>query len=334
MSHDDAYLDELDLDDPEELAATFLRKGRQRRSLTPKAAPRKPTTAPVAEPIDPVDSADEFETTYKPARFEKTWLRDSLRDFYAQEHIVDVLAQIKGGKEANVYRCRAHPLHGGGLLAAKVYRPQRFRNLSNDAVYREGRAILTSQGRPVKETDHRVMRAIGKKTAFGEQARHTSWLMHEFTTLARLHAVGVPTPAPVAASENAILMSYHGDAVMAAPTLNGVELERDEAERLAGDALRAIETMLEHGLIHGDLSAFNILYWEGAITIIDFPQVTSLHNNPQAEAILRRDVTRVCQYFTQQGVTLDSTAISDDLWRRYGALDEDDLAADLSAIQP
>ena len=90
-----------------------------------------------------------WEITYTPARFEGGFLKHSLEPFYGQDQIVDVMAQVKGGKEASVYRCRAHPSMGVEWIAAKVYRPRQFRNLRNDAIYREGRQLLSSEeGRP------------------------------------------------------------------------------------------------------------------------------------------------------------------------------------------
>lgn len=274
-----------------------------------------------------------FVTTYQPARFEAVWLLDSLRPFYEQHLINDVLASVKGGKEASVYRCAAEAVTGETLLAAKVYRPRQFRNLRNDKMYRDGRTILTADGRPVKNSDHRIMRAVGKKTAFGVQVAHTSWLMHEFTTLEQLYNAGAAVPKPFAVAENALLMAYGGDANTAAPTLNGVRLERREAEILFHEVLRNIELMLQHGLIHGDLSAYNILYWQGRIMLIDFPQVTHVQSNRHAEEILRRDITRVCEYFVQQGVRSNSNQITNTLWQRYAALDPDDEAADSSALE-
>lgn len=259
--------------------------------------------------------------TYKPARFEAGWLRASLRSFYEQELIVDVLAQVKGGKEANVYRCQAHPRLGGALLAANVYRPRRFRNLANDQLYREGRPVLTGDGRPVRATDHRVMRALGKKTAFGVQVQHTSWLMYEYATLEKLHRAGGAVPRPVGSNENAILMEYQGDARRAAPALQEIRLSSRQARPLLTEVLRNIELLLQNGLVHGDLSAYNILYWNRRVTLIDFPQVTQVHTNRNAEAILQRDVKRVCDYFRRQGVPSDPVAIAADLWERYGETD-------------
>jgi RIO kinase 1 len=326
VQHGHLFQDDAEFDDELFDLSGAARRARQRRNPDARHVTRRPPKRSTADVTSAGATEGDFITTYKPARFEKEWLRSSLRPFYDQRLIVDVLAQVKGGKEANVYRCLSHPDLGDRLLAVKVYRPQRLRNLSNDAMYREGRSILTGTGQPVSKTDHRVMRALGKKTEFGEQVRHTSWLMHEFVTLERLHLAGAAVPEPLSAGENAIVMGYHGDAAMAAPTLNTVPLAPDEAAALFDETLRNIELMLDLGLIHGDLSAYNILYWEGAITLIDFPQVTEIMSNPHASAILRRDVTRVCQYFAQQGHHRDPNAIADDLWLRYGP-DDDELPA-------
>jgi RIO kinase 1 len=142
--------------------------------------------------------------------------------------------------------------------------------------------------------------------------------MHEYTALERLYQAGAAVPKPLAAGENAILMSYHGDARMAAPTLNQISLEAHEAESLFQEVLHNVNLILAQGLIHGDLSAYNILYWEGGITIIDFPQVTDIRANPNAYHILRRDIQRTCEYFAQQGMSCDPEAILGELWYLYG----------------
>lgn len=281
------------------------------------------------------DPGTGYRMTYKPARFEEVWLRSSLRSFYEQEMIVDVVSQVKGGKEANVYRCQAHPRTGFDLLAAKVYRPRKFRNLANDRAYREGRPVLTGDGRPVKATDNRIIRALNKKAGFGVQVQHTSWLMYEVTTLQKLRQAGAAVPEVISANENAILMGYRGDAQGAAPALQEVRLKPTEARRLLAEVLRNVELLLQHGLVHGDLSAFNILYWQGDITLIDFPQVVDVHANRNAFPILQRDVRRVCEYFARQGVHRDPNAIAGTFWERYGEQDygEPDVE-DLDADEP
>jgi RIO kinase 1 len=85
--------------------------------------------------------------------------------------------------------------------------------------------------------------------------------------------------------------------------------------------------LLQHDLIHGDLSAYNILYWEGAVTLIDFPQVTSLRANQNARFILGRDIVRVCDYFGRQGISCDPQVLLRRLWSRYGAESEAEQAS-------
>jgi RIO kinase 1 len=293
----------------------------------PKKKAEKSVVAELSNEADARDGV--FLTTYKPARFEEVWLRDSLRPFYEMDLVKDVLAIVKGGKEANVYRCLGGP-STPELVAAKVYRPRQFRNLSNDGMYREGRETLAADGKVVKKNDHRVMRALGKKSSFGTQVAHTSWLMYEFNTLKNLHQAGATVPEPISVAENAILMSYIGNRHIAAPTLHEVSLDYPTARRLFDQVIHNIETMLSANWIHGDLSAYNILYWEGEITLIDFPQVTNAVGNSNARFILTRDVQRVCDYFTLQGLTINARGLADHLWQRFEIRSENEVQADLS----
>ncbi len=323
---------DINSDDYADVSAQFMeeRQARRKRKQKAKHLPKKSQSQIVAELADVNASEDRnFETTYNPSRYEAGWLMESLQEFYRQEYITDVLGQVRGGKEASVYRCAARPDLGVEYLAAKVYRPRQFRQLRNDKMYREGRAILTPEGDVVKETDHRIIRAIGKKTDYGVQVEHSSWLMYEFNTLQQLHQAGAAVPKPYASAENAILMEYIGDGELAGPTLSVVELEADEAESLFQETLRNIDLMLTLGFIHGDLSAYNILYWEGQITMIDFPQVTDSRFNQQAKFILQRDIERVCEYFNRYGLKADAKAIFHRLWQRH--IDENrNVQADIS----
>jgi RIO kinase 1 len=231
--------------------------------------------------------------------------------------ITGVLRRVKGGKEANVYCCAAHPDTGVELMAAKVYRPRQFRNLKNDAQYRQGRPVLNGQGEVIDQRDWRAHKAIAQKSRFGLEITQTSWVEYEFQTMKRLHAAGVDVPRPFQNSEHALLMEYFGEVGMAAPTLHLIALERAEAQLLFDRLLRSVELMLAHGVVHGDLSAYNVLYWEGAVTIIDFPQMVDPRANPDARAIFARDVERLCQYFARFGVRANAPAIARDLWRRH-----------------
>lgn len=284
----------------------------------PVGQPRKKRApAEVEEMADTVGLDGRFDLTYRAAKHERVWLFESLRGFFDDHLITDVLAQIKGGKEANVYRCAAHPDLGVEFLAAKVYRPRIFRTLRNDYQYRQGREFLSDTGRPVNPKDQRLKKALEQGTDLGRNVAQTSWLMHEYTAMGRLYDAGGAVPEPVAAGENALLMGYWGDAGMAAPTLNTINLDRTEAQALFDEAWRNVELMLQHGLIHGDLSAYNLLYWQGQIALIDFPQVIDPVENDFAHDILRRDVQRLCDYFAAQGVACDAEALTGDLWGRH-----------------
>lgn len=313
--------------DPDVAEAERMSKDAKNARPKPKKKGVKSIVAELSNETDGREGV--FQTTYQPARFEEIWLRDSLSPFYEMDLVTDVLAIVKGGKEANVYRCLGGP-SAPELVAAKVYRPRQFRNLSNDAMYREGREVLAADGKVVKKNAHRVMRALGKKTSFGVQVAHTSWLMYEFNTLKALHKAGAAVPEPIAVGENAILMGYVGDRSLAAPTLHEVSLDYSTARRLFDQVIQNIETMLAANWIHGDLSAYNILYWQGEITVIDFPQVTNAVGNSNARFILTRDVQRVCDYFTMQGLSINARGLADHLWQRFETRSENEMMADLS----
>ncbi|MEP7285282.1 MAG: RIO1 family regulatory kinase/ATPase [Chloroflexota bacterium] len=325
-SHSDSDVDQYT--DYEDLFSQSDRKARRTRKPTAKHTPKKLQEQVLSEIADTNAIESGFQITYKPSKHEAGWLLSSLRSFFDQELIIDVLAKVKGGKEASVYRCQATPSTGKTLLAAKVYRPQMFRNLRNDQQYKEGRAILNKEGHVIKTNDHRIMRAIGKKSSFGEQVSHTSWLMYEYKTLDTLYRAGAAVPKPYATADNAILMEYVGDEHTAAHTLSELSLKRSEALPLFTEIMRNIDLMLQHNIIHGDLSAYNVLYWEGQITLIDFPQVIDISSNRSAYAILLRDVTRICDYFSRFGVKADAEAHTDEFWKRYAQTEPHMLAWD------
>src|SRR5687768_8500129 len=138
-----------------------------RKKRRPKKAPEnwQQRESHIEDVVDPT-VLEAFRTTYQPSKHEGAWLKNSLITFFEQRMITDVMNVVKGGKEASVYRCEADISTGVTWLAAKVYRPRMFRILSNDAIYKQGRQILTEEGRIVKENDHRTMRAVGKKSSF------------------------------------------------------------------------------------------------------------------------------------------------------------------------
>jgi RIO kinase 1 len=301
----DIELTDLDLFDLEETGLPAVRNAPAARKASGKL--RKPTHKPASavEKVDAVlmeqaDDVSTFDFSYHATRHERQWITDSLGHFYEAQWIDDVLRLVKGGKEANVYQCAA---------------PRKFRNLKNDHVYRQGRTDLDSDGRAI--TDDGALHAIRKRTQYGLELTHTSWIEYEFQTLEILHKAGADSPRPYARGNNAILMEYIGDRDVAAPTLNSVHLERDEAQPLFERVMRNVEIMLANARVHGDLSAYNILYWEGQITLIDFPQVIQPEINTSAYNIFERDIRRVCEYFARYGVQARPRQIAADMWTAY-----------------
>jgi RIO kinase 1 len=262
------------------------------------------------------DAHQTFSFTYQPARFEEGWLLDSFGTFFEQRWISDVLGKVKAGKEASVYLCRAGDQVSSSLIAAKVFRPRMLRNLKNDQLYRQGRADLDENGHPID--DPGMLKAQHKRSVYGEQIRHQSWIAYEFQTLRSLHAAGADVPQPYEMGENAILMSYIGDETCAAPTLNTVSLKPGEVRPLFERILRNVEIMLANGIAHGDLSAYNVLYWDDQVTLIDFPQVVSPSNHRSAYPIFSRDIARVCEYFARQGLRSDPARLAAGLWKAHG----------------
>lgn len=297
------------------------RQSRRKRKKKQNHQPKKSEAEIIADLADDTSAIGTFEMTYSPGdidHHENQWLQESLISFFYQDLLTDVVAMVKGGKEASVYRCQAHASTDKDWLAAKVYRPRMFRNLRNDSMYREGRSAIDASGKELNDKDWRALKAMAKGGQRGQAMSHTSWLMYENKTLRDLYNAGASVPEPLGVSENAILMDYIGDEYGPAPTLSEVTIAPDEVEPLFKEVMRNINIMLRHGLIHGDLSAYNILYWDGGIVFIDFPQVVNIENNRHARKILTRDVERVCEYFQNLGLQVDEQAIANQLWEAYG----------------
>jgi RIO kinase 1 len=230
----------------------------------------------------------------------------ALEPFLDEGLIDEVLHLVKSGKEATVYCCRASS-STGGLVAAKVYRSREQRSFKNDSRYREGRPIL----------DSRARRAVAKGTRFGREAGQALWLIHEYEVLTALQRAETDVPRPIRAAEQAILIEYFGDESGAAPPLYCVELRPDEARRACSRLLWNIEQFLHANWVHGDLSPYNILYWQGTAWVIDFPQAVDARANPHARDLLHRDIQNVCGYFEAYGIRNDPERITRSLWQRY-----------------
>jgi RIO kinase 1 len=250
-----------------------------------------------------------------PLHHERQWVINAVAHFYQENIITDVTRRVKGGKEANVYACVAHPASGVDWIAAKLYRERMLRSLKNDAVYKVGRTIRDREGKQVRNSRER--RAIINKSGYGQEVDFMMWVGTEYRTQTLLYEAGADVPKPVAQHGHSILMEFIGDEYGAAPALNETSLARDEAAPLFQRVLKNVEIMLDHHLIHGDLSAYNILYWDGDIWLIDFPQAVEARVNPHAYEILERDITRVSEYFARFGVDSNPKQLAWDLWYPY-----------------
>jgi len=242
-------------------------------------------------------------------RDEQPILYAMLDSFLDSGTISEVMEFVKGGKEATVFRCRA----GGDpsrdkFYAAKVYRPRKYRRFRNDAPYQNGRVILSARAR----------RAVAKRTSFGQEVHQGLWVAAEYETQRMLFAAGCDVPRPVACNGDVILMEWIGDADGPAPQLKDVKLQPPHEPRALLDRLlRNVELLLAHNRIHGDLSPFNVLYWQGHVKVIDFPQAIDPRENRAAYELLSRDIDNLCRHFAKFGVVSDAHRIASRMWTKY-----------------
>jgi RIO kinase 1 len=233
---------------------------------------------------------------------------DSLESFFADGLIIELDSVVKSGKEATVVCCRSGRSLGGGIVAAKVYRPLENRNFRNDSMYLGGRTrVMRRQDRV----------AFNNRTRHGMEVRFRSWIESEYQTLAMLYEAGSDVPRPLARSGSALLMEFIGGEEGPAPMLSAIRLERADAERILRGLMRNVTLWLRHHLVHGDLSAYNILLRGGTATVIDFPQAVDARMNPNARSLLDRDLENLCGYFARQGVHADPRRLARELWNRY-----------------
>ena len=232
----------------------------------------------------------------------------ALDDLVGQGLVAGVLGRVKSGKEAIIYCCEAAPDAGVELLAAKVYRTRDVRRFANDATYNAGR---------LRQHNRRETRAILNKSGFGREQSFARWVADEYETLSLLHRGGCAVPRPFLRSERVIVMEYIGDDVAPAPVLANVRLDTRDARRAFDAVLRNVELALACDRIHGDLSAYNVLYHDGDVRIIDFPQAVDARFNPNALELLERDLANVCGFFARYGVDADAHRIARGLWGRY-----------------
>lgn len=223
------------------------------------------------------------------------------------EGLVDeVLRQLMSGKEATVYIVRC----GEEIRCAKVYKDATQRSFRKSVSYQEGR----------KTKNSRQARAMAKGTRYGRQMQEEAWQSAEVDALYRLAAAGVKVPQPYLCHEGVLLMDLVTDADgHPAPRLNDIELSVEQALEFHAGLLGQVVRMLCAGIIHGDLSEFNILVGAEGPVIIDLPQAVDAAGNNNASAMLERDVANLAGYFGRYAPELLDSEYGKEIWRLYEA---------------
>ena len=230
----------------------------------------------------------------------------SLQPLIDDGMIDSVVRSLKSGKEASVFivSCR------GELRCAKAYKDAQHRSFQKLAQYQEGRKTRSS----------RDARAAGKRGRHGRRVQETEWKNAEVDALYRLAAVGVRVPAPHLVHEGVLLMELVQDALgNPAPRLNDVELTPEQALQWHAFMIDQIVRMLCAGLIHGDLSEFNVLLDANGPVIIDLPQAVNAAGNNNAFRILQRDVNNMRETFGRAAPELLKTEYAHEIWALYEA---------------
>jgi RIO kinase 1 len=222
-----------------------------------------------------------------------------------EDGIVDeVVRSLKSGKEANIYIVRS----GAQFRCAKVYRDLAQRSFQRRAQYQEGRKVRGS----------RETRAMSKSTRFGRKEQEHEWKNAEVDALYRLVAAGVRVPKPFGYFNGVLLMELVTDASGdPAPRLGEIELAPDVAREHHAILVRQIVSMLSLGLIHGDLSEFNVLLASHGPVIIDLPQVVNAAGNNAAFAMLERDTNNIRSALGRFAPELLETEFAPEMWELY-----------------
>jgi RIO kinase 1 len=218
----------------------------------------------------------------------------------------DVLRQLMSGKEATVYVVRC----GDEVRCAKVYKEAERRSFHQAVSYQEGRRVKNS----------RQARAMEKGTRYGRKMAEEAWQNAEVDALYRLAAAGVRVPRPFICFEGVLLMELVTDADgNAAPRLNDVALTEAMALDYHARLLREVVLMLCAGVVHGDLSEYNILVDANGPVIIDLPQAVDAAGNNNAGAMLERDVDNLAIYFSRFAPQLAASRYGKEIWGLYQA---------------
>jgi RIO kinase 1 len=236
--------------------------------------------------------------------------------------IDEVVRSLKSGKEATVYLVRSGP----HLRCAKVYRDMAQRSFQKRTQYQEGRGVRGS----------RQARAMGKSTSFGRREQEAAWKNAEVDALYQLVAAGVRVPKPLGYFDGVLIMELVADADgNPAPRLGEVELSAETAREYHDVLIRDVVRMLSLGLIHGDLSEFNVLVAPDGPVIIDLPQAVNASGNNAARPLLERDVNNLRSTLGRFAPELLVTEFAREMWSLFeqGELRPDSTLTGVFALE-
>ena len=227
-----------------------------------------------------------------------------LKPLFEDGLIDEVLRQLMSGKEATVYVVRC----GSEIRCAKIYKEANKRSFKQAVQYQEGR----------KSKNSRRARAIEKGSKFGRNQQEEAWQNAEVDALYRLADAGVRVPQPYGCFDGVLLMELITDGEgQAAPRLSDVSMSAEQAREDHAAVMKYVMRMLSVGLVHGDLSEFNVLVDEYGPVIIDLPQAVDAAANNHAQWMLERDVNSMTAYYAQYAPELKGSQYAKEIWALY-----------------
>jgi RIO kinase 1 len=254
-----------------------------------------------------------------------------LQPLYEDGLIDEVVSQLMSGKEATVYVVAS----GDDILCAKVYKDADQRSFKQAVQYQEGR----------KSKNSRRQRAMEKGSKYGRKQQEDAWHNAEVDALYKLDAADVRVPTPFGCFDGVLLMELvTDDEGNVAPRLNDVALDEAQAVEDHKTMMEYVKRMLCAGIVHGDLSEFNVLVDDYGPVIIDLPQAVDAAANMNAKSMLERDVNNMRDYYAQYAPQLLSTKYAKEMWALYedgdlkpdtpltGLYAEDESSADVDSV--